>query len=119
MAINGGIKSLDEARVQLEHMDGVMVGRENPGILASVDREIFGVAGADADPVAVVRAMYPILSASSARAPIWAILPAICWGCFRIHGARQWRRYLSENAHKAGADIAVLEHALKLVADKR
>ncbi|MCV4776862.1 tRNA-dihydrouridine synthase, partial [Escherichia coli] len=36
MAINGGIKSLDEARVQLEHMDGVMVGREayqNPGIL--------------------------------------------------------------------------------------
>ena len=122
MAINGGIKSLDEARVQLEHMDGVMVGREayqNPGILASVDREIFGVAGADADPVAVVRAMYPILSASSARAPIWAILPAICWGCFRGSGARQWRRYLSENAHKAGADIAVLEHALKLVADKR
>ncbi len=64
MAINGGIKSLDEARVQLEHMDGVMVGREayqNPGILASVDREIFGVAGADADPVAVVRAMYPYI----------------------------------------------------------
>ena len=27
--------------------------------------------------------------------------------------------YTSENAHKAGADIAVLEHALKLVADKR
>ena len=36
-----------------------------------------------------------------------------------IPGARQWRRYLSENAHKAGADINVLEHALKLVADKR
>ncbi len=29
----------------LRHMDGVMVGREayqNPGILAAVDREIFG-----------------------------------------------------------------------------
>ena len=26
---------------------------------------------------------------------------------------------LSENAHKAGADVNVLEHALKLVADKR
>ena len=79
MAINGGIKSLDEARMQLEHMDGVMVGREayqNPGILASVDREIFGVAGADADPVAVVRAMYRILSASSARAPIWPYHPS-------------------------------------------
>ncbi|MGS0922045.1 tRNA dihydrouridine(20/20a) synthase DusA, partial [Klebsiella pneumoniae] len=29
-----------------------------------------------------------------------------------IPGARQWRRYLSVNAHKACADIAVLEHAL-------
>ncbi len=32
-----------------------MVGREayqNPGILATVDREIFGIEGADTDPVA-------------------------------------------------------------------
>lgn len=43
MSINGGIKSLEEAKIHLQHMDGVMVGREayqNPGILASVDREI-------------------------------------------------------------------------------
>jgi tRNA-dihydrouridine synthase A len=42
-------------------MDGVMVGREayqNPGILASVDREIFR-RGRRMRPVAVVRAMYP------------------------------------------------------------
>ena len=44
----------------------------------------------------------------------------ILLGLFQgIPGARQWRRYLSENAHKAGADINVLEQALKLVADKR
>ena len=64
MSINGGIKSLEEAKLHLEHMDGVMVGREayqNPGILATVDREIFGVDGADTDPVAVVRAMYPYI----------------------------------------------------------
>jgi len=36
-----------------------------------------------------------------------------------VPGARQWRRYLSENAHKAGADINVVEHALNLVASKR
>ncbi len=43
MSINGGIKSLEEAKEHLRHMDGVMVGREayqNPGILAAVDREI-------------------------------------------------------------------------------
>ncbi len=41
----------------MQHMDGVMVGREayqNPGILAAVDREIFGSSDTDADPVAVV-----------------------------------------------------------------
>ncbi|MEI7253158.1 tRNA dihydrouridine(20/20a) synthase DusA, partial [Pectobacterium versatile] len=32
-----------------------------------------------------------------------------------IPGARQWRRYLSENAHKPGADAAVVERALALV----
>ncbi len=55
MSINGGIKSLEEAKEHLRHMDGVMVGREayqNPGILAAVDREIFGADTTDADPVA-------------------------------------------------------------------
>ncbi len=64
MSINGGIKSLEEAKAHLQHMDGVMVGREayqNPGILAAVDREIFGSSDTDADPVAVVRAMYPYI----------------------------------------------------------
>ncbi len=48
MSINGGIKSLEEAKAHLQHMDGVMVGREayqNPGILAAVDREIFWFLG--------------------------------------------------------------------------
>lgn len=104
-------------------MDGVMVGREayqNPGILASVDREIFGVAGADADPVAVVRAMYPYIERELSKGTYLGHITRHMLGLFQgIPGARQWRRYLSENAHKAGADIAVLEHALKLVADKR
>lgn len=44
MSINGGIKSLEEAKEHLRHMDGVMVGREayqNPGILAAVDRRFW------------------------------------------------------------------------------
>ncbi|NHX33623.1 tRNA dihydrouridine(20/20a) synthase DusA, partial [Escherichia coli] len=32
-----------------------------------------------------------------------------------IPGARQWRRHLSENAHKKGADLAVVEQALEFV----
>lgn len=122
MSINGGIKSLEEAKAHLQHMDGVMVGREayqNPGILAAVDREIFGSSDTDADPVAVVRAMYPYIERELSRYVSRPYYPAYAGLVRGIHGARQWRRYLSENAHKAGADINVLEHALKLVADKR
>ena len=122
-SINGGIKSLEEAKAHLEHMDGVMVGREayqNPGILATVDREIFGVDGADSDPVAVVRAMYPYIERELSHGTYLGHITRHMLGLFQgIPGARQWRRYLSENAHKAGADIEVLEHALRLVADKR
>ncbi len=123
MSINGGIKSLEEAKAHLQHMDGVMVGREayqNPGILAAVDREIFGSSDTDADPVAVVRAMYPYIECELSRGDVSrSYYPAYAGLVPGYSGARQWRRYLSENAHKAGADINVLEHALKLVADKR
>ena len=123
MSINGGIKSLDEAKTHLAHMDGVMVGREayqNPGILTTVDREIFGVEGADTDPVAVVRAMYPYIERELSNGTYLGHITRHMLGLFQgIPGARQWRRYLSENAHKAGADIEVLEQALRLVADKR
>ncbi|XPE67928.1 tRNA-dihydrouridine synthase [Shigella boydii] len=84
-----------------------MVGREayqNPGILAAVDREIFGSLDIDADPVAVVRAMYPYISVNSARDASGHITRHMR-ACSRVSRARQWRRYLSENAHKAGADI--------------
>lgn len=84
MSINGGIKSLEEAKAHLQHMDGVMVGREayqNPGILAAVDREIFGSSDTDADPVAVVRAMYPYIERELSQGRISAILPGICWAC--------------------------------------
>ncbi|HEY7841067.1 MAG TPA: tRNA dihydrouridine(20/20a) synthase DusA [Gammaproteobacteria bacterium] len=43
--VNGGIGSLEEARRQLEHVDGVMIGRaicDNPYLLACADRDIFG-----------------------------------------------------------------------------
>lgn len=98
MSINGGIKSLEEAKEHLRHMDGVMVGREayqNPGILAAVDREIFGADTTDADPVTVVRAMYPYIERELSQERIWGISLAICWGCSR-HPRRAAVASLSE-----------------------
>lgn len=122
MAINGGIKTLEEAKVHLQHMDGVMMGREayqNPGILAQVDRELFGRDTPLVDPVAVVRAMYPYIEAELSKGTYLGHVTRHMLGLFQgIPGARQWRRHLSENAHKPGADVRVLEAALALVADK-
>ncbi len=91
MAINGGIKSLEEAKLHLQHMDGVMVGREayqNPGLLTSVDREIFAVEGLIATRSPWCARCTRISSVSCPTAPIWAISRAICWACFRVSQAR-------------------------------
>ena len=45
IAINGGVLTLEAAREQLDHVDGVMIGRaayDNPYIFARADGEIFG-----------------------------------------------------------------------------
>lgn len=122
LAINGGVKTLAEAQEHLQHLDGVMMGREayqNPGLLTQVDRLLFGSATPDADPVAVVRAMYPYIEQELSRGTYLGHVTRHMLGLFQgIPGARQWRRYLSENAHKPGAGIEVVEKALSLVADK-
>ena len=122
LSLNGGVKSLAEAKEHLQHLDGVMMGREayqNPGLLAHVDRELFGSDAATADPVAVVQAMYPYIERELAQGTYLGHITRHMLGLFQgIPGARQWRRYLSENAHKAGADVSVVEKALSLVAGR-
>ncbi|NJC99173.1 tRNA dihydrouridine(20/20a) synthase DusA [Candidatus Erwinia dacicola] len=122
LAINGGVKTLEEARTHLLHLDGVMMGREayqNPDLLAQVDRQIFGSSQPVVDPVAVVRAMYPYIERELANGTYLGHVTRHMLGIFQgIPGARQWRRYLSENAYKAGAGVDVVEQALSLVADK-
>jgi tRNA-dihydrouridine synthase A len=46
IVINGGIQTLAECQLHLQHVDGVMLGREayqNPWMLAEVDSLLFGV----------------------------------------------------------------------------
>ena len=122
MAINGGVKTLEDARTHLQHVDGVMMGREayqNPGILSQVDKEIFGSTADSPDPFDVVRSMYPYIEAELSQGTYLGHITRHMLGLFQgIPGARQWRRHLSENAHKAGADVRVVEQALSLVASR-
>ncbi|WP_224717620.1 tRNA dihydrouridine(20/20a) synthase DusA [Pectobacterium versatile] len=119
LAINGGVKTLEEAKTHLQHLNGVMMGREayqNPSILAQVDRELFDIDAATPDLAGVVRAMYPYIERELSSGASLGHITRHMLGMFQgIPGARQWRRYLSENAHKPGADAAVVERALALV----
>jgi len=121
IVINGGIRNLDEAEAHLAKVDGVMVGREayqNPWILADVDRRLFGEAATATDRLAVVEAMLPYVEARLAEGiPLNAVTRHMM-GLFQgLRGARQWRRHLSEHAHRPGAGADVLRAAAETVAD--
>ncbi|AIN17264.1 MULTISPECIES: tRNA dihydrouridine(20/20a) synthase DusA [Yersinia] len=119
IAINGGVKTLAEAKEHLKHLDGVMMGREayqNPSILTQVDRELFDPNAPVVDSVKAIEALYPYIEQELSRGAYLGHITRHILGIFQgIPGARQWRRHLSENAHKPGADVSVVEQALALV----
>ncbi|KHT41701.1 tRNA dihydrouridine(20/20a) synthase DusA [Vibrio sinaloensis] len=116
IAVNGGVKTLGDSLSHLEHVDGVMVGREayqNPYLLAEVDQQIFGLDKPIKKRSQVVKEMYPYIEAQLSKGAYLGHITRHMIGLFQaMPGARQWRRYISENAHKPGAGIEVVEAAL-------
>ncbi|EPA8368784.1 tRNA dihydrouridine(20/20a) synthase DusA [Vibrio fluvialis] len=116
IAVNGGVKTLAEAKEHLQHLDGVMIGREayqSPYLLAEVDQKIFGLDTPVKKRSQVVQEMYPYIEQQLAQGSYLGHITRHMLGLFQnMPGARQWRRHISENAHKAGAGIEVVEQAL-------
>ncbi|WP_194436757.1 tRNA dihydrouridine(20/20a) synthase DusA [Vibrio fluminensis] len=116
IAVNGGVKTLEETKEHLQHLDGVMVGREayqNPYILAEVDQQIFGLDKPVKKRTQVVQEMYPYIEAQLSKGVYLGHITRHMLGLFQnMPGARQWRRHISENAHKPGSGIEVVEAAL-------
>ena len=112
IAINGGIKTLDETAVFLETLDGVMIGREayhNPWILAEADRLIFGDDRRAPTRNAVLDAFLPYVERELAGGTPLSAMSRHILGLFQGQpGARAWRRHLSEQAHRPGAGVEVL-----------
>jgi tRNA-dihydrouridine synthase A len=117
--INGGIKGLDSAKEQLEHLDGVMIGREayqNPWILSEADKQIFS----DNHPIPnrheIIDQLIPFVQKEFAQGtPINRITRHIL-GLFQGQpGAKAWRRHISENAHRPEATPGLITQAARLV----
>lgn len=116
ISINGGIKTLQQAKEQLQHLDGVMVGREaytNPLLLSEVDSLIYADTSLTLTPEQVVLKMLPYIEQQMQQgARFWHIARHML-GLFQGRpGARQWRRLLSEQGHFAEAKPDLLLQAL-------
>ncbi|MCW5715546.1 MAG: tRNA dihydrouridine(20/20a) synthase DusA [Bauldia sp.] len=120
VGINGGIPDIDAAEAELAHVDGVMLGRaayERPGVLAEVDRRLFGATEPDPDPVAVARAMIPYVDALVAVGRPANRATRHMLGLFHGRpGARAWRRVMTLGPTRPGAAGAVIEDALAAMA---
>ena len=114
--INGGILNLDQARVFLTELDGVMIGRgvyQNPWLLATADRDFFGDTGPLPDRHQVLEAFIPYVERElAAGVPLQAMTRHILDLFQGQPGAKGWRRTLSENVHRPGASIELLRRAM-------
>lgn len=119
IVLNGGLTRLEQVAEQLAHVDGAMIGRaayENPYLLAEVDRRLSGSARLTPTRHDIIRDLLPYVECQLRRGTPLHCMTRHLLGLFQgVPGARAWRRYLSEHAHRPGAGTAVLEAALRQV----
>lgn len=115
--LNGGVTSLTQAEAVLQQVDGVMVGREayqNPYLLAEVDRRLFSSASDAPNRARIVHALIPYIQQQLKAGVRLNSVTRHILGLFHGRpGAKGWRRYLSENVGKPGADESIILNALK------
>ena len=119
VVLNGGLAALAEMRAELDHVDGVMVGRaayQNPALLLDADPVFFNEPTRVPSGAAAVEAFVPYVEARLAEGvPLHAMTRHLL-GLFNgFPGARAWRRHLAAEAVKPGADASVLHAALQHV----
>ncbi len=119
--LNGGVNDLHQAQQQLHSVDGVMMGREvyhNPYILAQVDQLFYNDAKLSQSRFDIIEVFYPYVENELKKGTRLHSMTRHILGLFNgMPGAKKWRRYLSENAPAAGADLDVLKQAMSLVSE--
>ena len=120
ISINGGIESLDQAKDFLSQgLDGVMIGRtayHSPAeILLNADQQIFGGAQPKSR-TEILDQMLPYIDNHLSEGGRLHQVTKHMLGLFAgMPGARGWRRYLSENAHKPDAGTDTILRAAEQV----
>ncbi|MET0519337.1 MAG: tRNA dihydrouridine(20/20a) synthase DusA [Burkholderiaceae bacterium] len=115
LVINGGLKSDDEIAAQLQHVDGVMVGRQayhEPWQMAGWDARFFGAAGPAGSREQVEAGWLDYLQARAAAGRPWPQAMRHALGLWNGQtGSRRWRQVWSDHKLKALAPQAVAQLA--------
>jgi tRNA-dihydrouridine synthase A len=121
IVLNGGVGSVEDARVHLQHVDGVMMGRaayQEPWRLLAVDPLLFGEAARFASAKEAAAALVPYIEREIAGGTRLHAITRHLHGLFHaVPGARAFRRHLAGAASTPHADAEYLLAALALVAD--
>ena len=110
--VNGGIVDLQQAGEQLSACHGVMIGRaayQNPWLLQQVDHQLFQQHKPSISRHDVIHAMLPYIEQELQRGTRLHHITRHMLGLFNgMKGAKQYRRFLSENANQPGANAQTL-----------
>lgn len=114
VAINGGIATLADVHVHLQHTDGVMLGRaayHDPYLLHQLEHALWDTALRSRSEL--LRSFRPYAENRLAAGVALKHITKHVLGLFHGQpGGRMFRQILSEGAHKPGADWALVEQAL-------
>ncbi len=113
--INGGITSVEETKLQLKKIDGVMIGRaayHTPYLLADIEKEIF-----DNNNIIsrqeVIEQLIPYVKEELKKGTRLNQIMRHTIGLFHGQvGASHWKRYLSENMCVRDADVKKIDHIM-------
>nr|WP_081986450.1 tRNA dihydrouridine(20/20a) synthase DusA [Chitinibacter sp. ZOR0017] len=115
--INGGITTMAECQTHLQHVDGVMVGREayhNPWLLTEVDVQLYGAPARQGSRAEAMQALRPFVEAELASGTPLRFIARHILGLYQgQYGARQWRRMLSDATLLKNADWSLIERAIQ------
>ena len=115
IVINGGLTQIGHVDAVLQQVDGAMIGRQayhQPYFLAELERHFDAAKGVPSRED-VVEQMLPYIDRQLANGVPLNSISRHMLGLFAGQpGARAWRRYISEHAHREGAGSEILVNAL-------
>lgn len=116
--LNGGIKTIEGCKSSLDQLDGVMVGREayqNPYFLHALDNEIFDSNTNIPSRMDIANQYALYIEKQLSKGVRLNHMTRHMLGLFNgVPRAKQWRRYISENASKPKAGIDTYLNSLKV-----